>query len=486
MPSYPPIETEFSPVRVSRRIPVVKEAPTSAGNISAVKFSTPSTDSITKSVPSRWKAFLGNVKDAVPYATNLANIFRRAPMPAAPRLTSTVSAPRVSFDAQRAEVDRSIRGANLGFDMQLDGNTAAAAKAGMFAQGIREKNRLSQDEANTNAQLGFKTNAMNADIEAGNNALVNNYNNHLVERQMAQQRFQSENMADAANKFLTREQNNENLRAAKESEQNQLAVYSQLFKNSGVFGRLFRGASPNMTEEARKAVESATGYKAYGGRILAFGGSMTEDPPGKLKAYKGGKEATPTGKSNAFANNEFQLTDEALTAYAKKYNLPTNSNQAFQTAQLEMLSKSDAGKALLAKMDSTFGPTKAGRYDDGMLGARTRFLIENDVTQTGQQTTTPPAVRESFSGEPIYGSNNHLIGYSKWKNAGDNSSAEFMFADKMGKVDSTRGKFVIPGNEWSNRFTGGTRHLKTAPEDLNPYKMKAYGGSIRRKPFKRL
>ena len=129
----------------------------------------------------------------------------------------------------------------------------------------------------------------------------------------------------------------------------------------------------------RNGCGRGTKHKSYGRLDFAEGGETEiETPKVGLTPYVGGVQATPTGQSNAFANNQYNLTDSELTAYANKYKLPVTNNMDFQTAQLKMLQGTPGGQKLLTQMDQKFGPTKAGVYNDGLLGARTQYLIQND------------------------------------------------------------------------------------------------------------
>lgn len=97
-----------------------------------------------------------------------------------------------------------------------------------------------------------------------------------------------------------------------------------------------------------------------------------------LSTYKGGKEKTPTGKSNSFKDSGI---DEAqLYNFAKEFNLPTTSNKEFQQAAIALLEKTPQGKSKLAEINSKYGETKAGTLADNILGARTVDIMAG-ITQ---------------------------------------------------------------------------------------------------------
>lgn len=103
---------------------------------------------------------------------------------------------------------------------------------------------------------------------------------------------------------------------------------------------------------------------------------------------------------------------------------------------------------------------------------------KQDIVYTEQQPQQQPVPTPAFKGEPIY-EGNKLVGYSRFAsrnsvNQGDpgtlntaNQFNEFMFADDMG--NPTGDLYTIPASDWSNTFTGGTRHLQTR-EGLDKYK----------------
>lgn len=116
-----------------------------------------------------------------------------------------------------------------------------------------------------------------------------------------------------------------------------------------------------------------------------------------LVLYAGGKEKTPTGESNAFANSG--LTEDDLLKFAKENNLPTSSNKEFQKGLFELMNSTTAGRLALSRMDKKFGKSKAGNYDDGLLGARTVAMMQSTPPpggvpiiprEPGKIPTTPP------------------------------------------------------------------------------------------------
>jgi hypothetical protein len=263
----------------------------------------------------------------MPYLSNIVNSFRKPPMPAAPKTVGYVTPRRVNYSDQMAEADRQVRGANLGADQSLDENTAAAVKMGNLTQGIRAKNSISTAEANTNAQLAAQTDQLNAGINLQNTGMQNGYQQELVDRQIAQQREQSQNIANATDKYIA----SENEKAKADLDLQKLNVYKQLWQNSGVYDRLLgtmkqQGINlPGITDEDKKAnggyVYKKGGYMpvyAGGGEVKTMPVATNVDrfaPWGSLSATVKGEGWRPIRWNNDF------------TEYQSGYNAAGNNVQ---------------------------------------------------------------------------------------------------------------------------------------------------------------
>lgn len=148
------------------------------------------------------QTLLDGVNNVLPFVSNVANSFRKLPAPPDPNLDSTINPNYVDFSNQRAEVTRSVRGANKATDQQLASSTASqGAKAANLVQGMREMNRINESESNTNAQIANRTNEVNANIKSNNNAKLDYRSSQETARQLRQQELASENLADATNKI---------------------------------------------------------------------------------------------------------------------------------------------------------------------------------------------------------------------------------------------------------------------------------------------
>lgn len=215
--------------------------------------------------------------DIVPYISNIANSFRRAPLPNAPGIVNPVYARRVNYDNQRAEADRMTRGTNLNLDRTLDENTAAAAKATNLASNIRAKNSISEAESNTNAQLQTEADRVNAGIEGQNVGMNNQWKRDLVEAQVANQREQSANLANAADKYIGQQDN----KARMNLDMLKWNTIKPMWQASGVADRKF-GEDTEWAKKLRESnpdlYEGMYGHKAFGGEMYAGGGRIPPKP----------------------------------------------------------------------------------------------------------------------------------------------------------------------------------------------------------------
>lgn len=148
------------------------------------------------------QTLLDGANKVLPFVSNIANSFRKLPAPPEPNLDSTVNPNYVDYSNQRAEVTRTVRGANKTADQQLASSTASqGAKAANLVQGMREMNRINESENNTNVQIANRTNEVNANIKANNNSKLDYRNAQEASRQLRQQELASENLADVTNKI---------------------------------------------------------------------------------------------------------------------------------------------------------------------------------------------------------------------------------------------------------------------------------------------
>lgn len=230
-----------------------------------VKFST------SKSVDDSAMKMLGNTgkvpvqksfsigdsaKKLLPFASNIINSMRKPPMPIAPQMLDHIIPRKINLDASRVDINRAVRGQTLNARKNLDANTAAAVEMAGMSQGLNALNGVNTQEQNTNTQLGLQADQVNAGIDAQNGQLRNGYNNSLVERQIAQQRNQAENVANAADKAMAIEDNNNRLAL----DERKFGVLSTMYNSSGVLQRA-------MDVMKKNGVTGLPEYKRMGGRL---------------------------------------------------------------------------------------------------------------------------------------------------------------------------------------------------------------------------
>lgn len=194
---------------------------------------TPVPTADNKSGVSTWSKIGKGVDSIIPFASNIANSFRSAPTPAPPVLNNYTTIPKVNLEKQRYDIRRETGASNAFTEANVDNNTAEAIK--LFNRGS-EENQLSQvndKENNLNLDVSKTQAMMDAQTSAGNNALTNEYHQSILEKNIANQREQSQNLANASDKYI--EIQNQK-KAAQVSQQRNLILKS-LYDNSGVINR---------------------------------------------------------------------------------------------------------------------------------------------------------------------------------------------------------------------------------------------------------
>lgn len=201
---------------------------------------------------------IGSVAEGLaPFASNIVNSMRRAPRPNVPKLNSPVTLRGVDYSADRAEMERITRGADMAADRALDGNTSTAVRSSNLSSKLMGMSRINQAESNANAEIGNRQSMINAQIDAGNNAKLDAYGQQGVEREIAQQRASSENISNAADKFVSIG----NEKAKRELDLKKAAWIKEIYRNTGVLKR----AQPRV-DKALQEEEDPYAMK-YGGRV---------------------------------------------------------------------------------------------------------------------------------------------------------------------------------------------------------------------------
>lgn len=146
---------------------------------------------------------LGKAADAVaPFVSNIANAFRKPPMPSRDIATPYTTLSKVNLDNERADLNRTMNIADRSAERNVDGNTSEAIKA--FNRGTRfdRMNTITDRETNANIAIGNDQAKLDMATTNANIAKTNEYNQQLVERKLAQQREQGANIANAGDKVV--------------------------------------------------------------------------------------------------------------------------------------------------------------------------------------------------------------------------------------------------------------------------------------------
>ena len=192
--------------------------------------------------PSDKKQAGTDVSDFVPYVSNIVNSFRRVPRPMAPKTIDPVTGTTISLADAKRQVSDTSRAADLS-TKDLDAQTGAAIRVGNMASRFRSLSDLNSKEAQINSQLGNQTKMINANIDAQNTGIINQYHDDITNAQIAQQREQSENLANASDKFITQQSVKDQYKLDKEKTK----IMSKMY-NPGVYGRLMDSINGKTTK----------------------------------------------------------------------------------------------------------------------------------------------------------------------------------------------------------------------------------------------
>lgn len=224
-----------------------------------------------------WKGIMGKISSTgqalAPYASNIANAFRKPPMPITPQLNNYQTLSKVNMDDERNRVERDVNASSAMTDRTLDANTAAKVRASNLGTKLNSLSSIAGQERNANVGIANQQAQMDQQTDYINKERMNGYNDSLVERNLAQQREQSQNLSNAADKYIGI--NNEKQKAAVDLQKTQMLGLA--YSNSGVdnalrakakaagladpYGRNFDGM-----DDPRKDV-FGTDKKKYGGSL---------------------------------------------------------------------------------------------------------------------------------------------------------------------------------------------------------------------------
>lgn len=188
--------------------------------------------------PFNWKGLgqkiAGVGESLAPFASNIANAFQKPPMPALPTYDNSVTLTAPHYDAERSEVSREINGTNANLFRNLDANTAARLSLSNQGTKLDRLSGINERENNQRSEISNRQALINSGIQSRNNDKTDVYNTQLVERSIAQERTQSENIANAGDKYVGIQ--NEKRKAKVDLDKTR--TMAEIFRNSGVGTRL--------------------------------------------------------------------------------------------------------------------------------------------------------------------------------------------------------------------------------------------------------
>jgi hypothetical protein len=194
--------------------------------------------------PTEQKKAGTNISDFVPYVSNIANMFARTPNPTAPTLINPVVGSKISLANSRAAIDNEARAADLS-TQGLDAQTGAAIRVGNMANRLRALSDVNSREALANAQITNQTNGLNANINAQNAGMINQYHDDLTNAQLTRNRLASENLANAADKYIGQQAVKDQIQLDKDKAN----IYSKMY-TPGVYNRLLGKLQATGTDTA--------------------------------------------------------------------------------------------------------------------------------------------------------------------------------------------------------------------------------------------
>lgn len=186
-----------------------------------------------------------NLSKLAPYASNIVNAFRSAPLPQAPQLeTVSGEVSPIRLDAARNDIARTVRGINRGITQTTQGQTGDAIQAANLATSLDAYGRVAQAEAQQNQQIRMFNAQQNQAVSARNVERMNSYNDQILARNIAQQRAQSENLANLTDKVVMDQTRKDMLALDKEK----FDIISRMY-TPGLLGRVGQGLIVPGTED---------------------------------------------------------------------------------------------------------------------------------------------------------------------------------------------------------------------------------------------
>lgn len=304
--------------------------------------------------------------DFIPYVSNLVNAFSKVPRPKAPQLIDPVTSQKISLGQARQDIEEQTRAADIS-TQGLDAHTGAAIRVGNMANKFRALSDINSREANANAQISNQANMINANINAQNTAMINNYQDDQVNAQMAQNRQFSENISNAADKYITQQAVKDQMKLEKDK----TLILSKMF-TPGVYDRLVDSLNTAGVNTSNMG----------GNHINPFAKLKNSAPPLKTSAPATTPTTQPTSDMGPFA----QTQDEQyyLPSYMRKKN-PKYSMMKF------------AAGGMMSAMGGE-DPTKPVALNDDYYRSSATLAHYKDLLNQKLKAKNPDAFSNYFKG----------------------------------------------------------------------------------------
>lgn len=148
----------------------------------------------------------GNLGDylttAATFIPNLAQTFRKPPMPPKPGNLAELQTPVVNMENQRDVVRNQIATADRSIDTSLSSGAArVAAKGSTLLDRIKGMNTVNEAERNANAAMKTSYDQINLGVKEKNLAINENYKTNLFDRGVVSQQSDAENLASISLKI---------------------------------------------------------------------------------------------------------------------------------------------------------------------------------------------------------------------------------------------------------------------------------------------
>ena len=180
-----------------------------------------------------WSKVTDGLNNTIPYLSNIANAFRKYPNIPSPNLVNPISLNTVDLSADRYNINRANRNANLQALRGSDGAVQSAVIGNNNANAADRLNQVNQQERNQNIGIANAQEQYNNKIEQYNNRLKDMYNQQNLQRANAQQVNSLQNLADVSQKYINQanvKQTNDatalGLQTYLKDHQNKIAAYN--------------------------------------------------------------------------------------------------------------------------------------------------------------------------------------------------------------------------------------------------------------------